>query len=40
MARVENGRFTAMMDESFVVFMIGMWLPHHEGSARAGRRRA
>ena len=40
MARVENGRFTARMDGPFVVFMIGMWLPHHEGPARAGRRRA
>ena len=40
MVRVETGRFMARMDEPFVVFVIGMWLPHHEGSARAGRRRA
>ena len=40
MVRVETGRFMARMDAPFVVFVIGMWLPHHEGSARAGRRRA
>lgn len=40
MARVENGGFTARMDEPFVAFVIGMWLPHYEGSARTDRRRA
>ena len=37
MARVENGRFTARMDEPFVVFMIGMWLPLHKNPAAVGR---
>jgi hypothetical protein len=30
MAKVVEGRFTARTDESFVVFMIGMWLPLHK----------
>jgi hypothetical protein len=30
MAQVVNGRYTARMDEPFVVFIIGMWLPHHK----------
>jgi hypothetical protein len=37
MARVVKGRFTARMDEPFVVFVIGMWLPLHEGPASVGR---
>jgi hypothetical protein len=37
MARVENGGFTARMDEPFVVFMIGMWLPLHKNPAANGR---
>jgi hypothetical protein len=27
---VVPGRFTARIDESFVVFIIGMWLPLHK----------
>jgi|GEM_PF-6220941 hypothetical protein len=30
MAKVTSGRFTAKMDEPFVVFIIGMWLPYHK----------
>jgi hypothetical protein len=30
MAKVEKGRFTAKMDEPFVVFIIGVWLPNHK----------
>ena len=30
MARVVNGRYTASMEEPFVVFMIGMWHPYHK----------
>jgi len=30
MAQVVNGRYTARMDEPFVVFVIGMWLPFHK----------
>ena len=30
MARVVNARYTASMEEPFVVFMIGMWLPLHK----------
>jgi hypothetical protein len=30
MAQVTPGRFTAKMDEPFVVFIIGMWLPYHK----------
>ena len=37
MAQVVNGRYTARMDEPFVVFIIGMWLPHHEDPAAVGR---
>jgi len=33
MARVVNGRYTASMEEPFVVFMIGMWLPLHKDPA-------
>ena len=40
MARVENGGFTARMDEPFAVFVVRVWLPYHERSVRAGRRRA
>ena len=37
MAQVVNGRFTARMDEPFVVFIIGMWLPLHKDPAAADR---
>ena len=37
MASVENGRFTARMDGSFVAFTIGMWLPLHKDPAAVGR---
>jgi hypothetical protein len=37
MARVVNGRYTASMEEPFVVFMIGMWLPLHKNPAAVGR---
>ncbi len=30
MTRVIPGRFTAQMDEPFVVFLIGMWHPRHK----------
>jgi len=30
MAEVIKGRFTARMDEPFVVFIIRMWLPLHK----------
>ncbi len=40
MGRVEKGGFTARMDGPFVAFTIVMRLPHHEGSARTGRRPA
>ena len=33
MAQVVNGRYTARMDESFVEFIIGMWLPLHKNPA-------
>jgi hypothetical protein len=33
MARVIPGRFTAQMDEPFVVFVIGMRLPLHKDPA-------
>ena len=33
MAHVAPGRFTAKMDEPFVVFNIGMWLPFHKDPA-------
>ena len=36
MAHVAPGRFTAKMDEPFVVFLIGMWLPLHRDPAAAG----
>jgi hypothetical protein len=29
-AQIINGRYTARMDEPFVVFIIGMWLPLHK----------
>ena len=38
MAHVIPGRFTAKMDEPFVVFIIGMWLPLHEDPATADHR--
>jgi hypothetical protein len=38
MAQVVNGRFTARTDEPFVVFIIGMWLPHHKDPASIDRR--
>ncbi len=37
MAQVVKGRFTAKMDEPFVVFLIGMWLPLHKDPAAADR---
>ena len=37
MAHVIPGRFTAKIDEPFVVFLIGMWLPLHEDPAAADR---
>ncbi len=37
MARVVNGRYTASMEEPFVVFMIGMRLPLHKDPAVVGR---
>lgn len=37
MAQVVNGRYTARIDESFVVFIIGMWLPLHKGPAAIDR---
>jgi hypothetical protein len=37
MASVENGRFTARIDGSFVAFTIGMWLPLHKGPAAVDR---
>jgi hypothetical protein len=36
-AEVVNGRYTARMDESFVVFIIGMWLPLHKDPAAVER---
>ncbi len=36
MAQVVNGRYTARMDESFVVFIIGMWLPLHKDPKALG----
>jgi len=33
------GRFTARMDEPFVVFLIGMWLPYHEDRQPRGLTR-
>jgi len=36
MADVIKGRFTARMDEPFVVFIIGMWLPLHKDPAAVG----
>lgn len=35
-AQVVKGRFTARTDETFVVFMIGMWLPLHKDPAAVG----
>jgi hypothetical protein len=37
MAQVVNGRYTARMDEPFVVFVIGMWLPLHKDPAAVDR---
>jgi hypothetical protein len=37
MASVVKGRYTAKMDEPFVVFIIGMWLQNNE-AAGAGTR--
>ena len=37
MAHVIPGRFTAKMDEPFVVFIIGMWLPLHKDPAAVER---
>ncbi len=39
MARILEGRFTARMDEPFVVFIIGMWLPLHKDSKAIGCQR-
>jgi hypothetical protein len=36
MAQVVNGRYTARMDEPFVVFIIGMWLLFHKDPAATG----
>jgi hypothetical protein len=36
MAQVINGRYTARMDEPFVVFIIGMWLPLHKDPEALG----
>ena len=38
MAQVVDGRYTARMDESFAVFIIGMWLPLHKDPAAIDRR--
>jgi hypothetical protein len=38
MAQVVDGRYTARMDESFAVFIIGMWLPLHKDPASIDRR--
>ena len=38
MAHVIPGRFTAKMDEPFVVFIIGMWLPIHKDPTAVRRR--
>ena len=35
-AQVVKGRFTARTDETFVVFMIGMWLPLHKDPEAVG----
>ena len=37
MAHAIPARFTARMDEPFVVFIVGMWLPLHEDPAAAYR---
>jgi hypothetical protein len=37
MAQVVNGRYTARMDEPFVVFIIGMWLQLHKDPAALER---
>ncbi len=37
MAQIVNGRYTARVDEPFVVFMIGMWLPLHKDPAAVDR---
>jgi len=37
MAEVVIGRYTARIDEPFVVFMIGMWLPLHKDPAAVER---
>jgi hypothetical protein len=36
-ARVIPGRFTAQIDEPFVVLMMGMWLPFHKDPAAIDR---
>ncbi len=38
MAQVMNGRYTARMDEPFVVFTIGMWLLLHKDTAQPDHR--
>ena len=38
MAQVVDGRYTARMDESFAVFIIGMWLPLHKIPAAIDRQ--
>lgn len=38
MTQVVNGRYTARMDESFVVFIIGMWLQLHKDLATVSSR--
>jgi hypothetical protein len=38
MVQVVDGRYKARMDESFAVFIIGMWLPLHKDPAAIDRR--
>lgn len=37
MVQVVNGRYTARIDETLVVFIIGMWLSLHKDPAAVGR---
>ena len=37
MAKITPGRFTAKMDEPFVVFIVGMCLPLHKDPAAVDR---
>ena len=38
MVQVVDGRYKARIDESFAVFIIGMWLPLHKDPAAIDRR--